>query len=113
MVRSILLSGKLRSMIEQGATVADSEVQQAFKDQNVKVKLDYAVLTLEDVQSQVKVTEPEVKSYFESHKSVYQSGNSEKRKVTYAVLPAEKISGAQITDGDVKSYYDQHQDQFR
>jgi peptidyl-prolyl cis-trans isomerase D len=113
MVRSVLLSGKLRSMIEQGATVTESEVQQAFKEQNVKVKLDYAVLTLEDVQSQVKVTEPEVKAYFDAHKSVYQAGNPEKRKITYAVLPAEKIPGAQINDEDVKQYYQDHQDQFR
>src|SRR3954454_2710377 len=112
MVRSVLLSGKLRSMIEQGATVADSEVQQAFKEQNVKVKLDYAVLTLDDVQSQVKVTEPEVKAYFESHKSVYQAGNSEKRKITYAVLPADKITGARISDADVQQYYRDHHDDF-
>jgi peptidyl-prolyl cis-trans isomerase D len=113
MVRSVLLSGKLRSMIEQGATVTDAEVKQAFEQQNVKVKLDYAVLTLDDVQSQVKVTEPEVKAYFESHKSVYQAGNSEKRKVTYAVLPADKIPGAQISDADIQQYYRDHQDQFR
>src|SRR3954467_5854212 len=113
MVRSVLLSGKLRSMIEQGATVTDAEVKQAFEEQNVKVKLDYAVLTLDDVQSQVKVTEPEVKAYFDSHKSVYQAGNSEKRKITYAVLPADKIPGAQISDADIQQYYRDHQDQFR
>jgi peptidyl-prolyl cis-trans isomerase D len=112
MVRSVLLSGKLRSMVEQGATVTDSEVQQAFKEQNVKVKLDYAVLTLEDVQSQVKVTEPEVKAYFEAHKGVYQAGNSEKRKVTYAVLPADKIPGAQVTEADIERYYHDHHDDF-
>src|SRR5438270_2735179 len=83
MIRSVLLTGKLRSMIEQGATVSDDEVRKAFAEQNVKVKLEYAVLALEDVQSQVKVTEPEVKAYFEAHKSVYQAGNSEKRKITY------------------------------
>ena len=64
MIRSVLLTGKLRSMIEQGATVGDDEVRKAFAEQNVKVKLEYAVLALEDVQSQVKVTEPEVKAYF-------------------------------------------------
>src|SRR3954465_1777409 len=112
MVRSVLLSGKLRSMIEQGATVTDAEVKQAFEEQNVKVKLDYAVLTLDDVQSQVKVTEPEVKAYFDSHKSVYQAGNSEKRKITYAVLPADKIAGAQIKEGDIEDYYHSHRDDF-
>jgi len=113
LVRESLLSDKVRNLIEQGATVSDQEVLKAFKEQNAKVKLDYAVLTLEEVLSQVKVTEPEVKNYFETHKSVYQAGNSEKRKVTYAVLPAEKIPGAEISDADVQRYYNDNQDKYR
>jgi len=113
LVRDSLLGDKVRSLIEQGATVSDQDVQKAFKQQNSKVKLEYAVLTLDDVQSQVKVTEPEVKSYFEAHKSVYQAGNSEKRKVTYAVLPAEKIAGAEISDADVQRYYNDNQEKYR
>ena len=70
------------------------------------------MLTLEDVQSQVKVTEAEVKNYFDTHKNVYQAGNSEKRKITYAVLPTAKIDGAQITDADVQNYYTGHHDEF-
>ena len=113
LVRESLLNDKVRDLITQGATVSDPEVLKAFKEQNAKVKLDYAVLTLDDVQPQVKVTEPEVKNYFETHKSVYQAGNPEKRKVTYAVLPAEKIPGAEITDGDVQRYYSDNQEKYR
>ena len=113
LVRESLLNDKMRELITQGATLSDPEVLKAFNQQNAKVKLDYAVLTLDDVQPQVKVTEPEVKNYFETHKGVYQAGNSEKRKITYAVLPAEKIPGAQINDADVQRYYSDHQDQFR
>jgi peptidyl-prolyl cis-trans isomerase D len=113
LVRESLLSDKIRNLIEQGATVSDADVLKAFKEQNAKVKLDYAVLTLEDVQSQVKVTEPEVKNYFETHKSVYQAGNSEKRKVTYAVLPADKIPGAEISDADVQRQYDEHRNDYQ
>jgi len=113
LVRESLLSDKVRNLIEQGATVSNQDVLKAFKEQNAKVKLDYAVLTLEEVLSQVKVTEPEVKNYFETHKSVYQAGNSEKRKVTYAVLPAEKIPGAEISDADVQRYYNDNQDKYR
>jgi peptidyl-prolyl cis-trans isomerase D len=113
LVRESLLTDKVRNLIEQGATVSDQDVQKAFKQQNAKVKLDYAVLTLDDVQSQVKVTEPEVKNYFETHKNVYQAGNSEKRKVTYAVLPADTIPGAEISDADVQRYYSDNQDKYR
>jgi len=112
LVRDSLLMEKLRELISQGATVSDTDVLKAFDEQNSKVKLDYAVLTLEDVQPQVKVTEAEVKNYFETHKNVYQAGNSEKRKITYAVLPAAKIEGAQITDADVQNYYTGHHDEF-
>jgi peptidyl-prolyl cis-trans isomerase D len=113
LVRESLLSDKVRNLVEQGATVSDADVLKAFKEQNAKVKLDYAVLTLEDVQSQVKVTEPEVKNYFETHKTVYQAGNSEKRKVTYAVLPADKIPGAEISDADVQGFYQEHRQDYQ
>src|SRR4051812_10118153 len=112
LVRDSLLMDKLRELISQGATVSDTDVVKAFNEQNSKVKLDYAVLTLEDVQPQVKVTDAEVKNYFDTHKNVYQAGNSEKRKITYAVLPAAKIEGAQITDADVQNYYTGHHDEF-
>src|SRR5436190_23739356 len=113
LVRESLLSDKVRNLIEQGATVSDADVLKAFKEQNAKVKLEYAVLTLDDVQSQVKVTEPEIKNYFETHKSVYQAGNSEKRKVTYAVLPADKVPGAEISDADVQRYYEGHRQDYQ
>ena len=113
LVRESLLNDKVRELITQGATISDPDVLKAFNEQNAKVKLDYAVLTLDDVQSQVKVTEPEVKNYFETHKGVYQAGNPEKRKITYAVLPAEKIPGAQIKDEDVQRYYNDHQGDFQ
>lgn len=113
LVRESLLNDKVRNLIAQGASISDADVVKAFKEQNGKVKLDYAVLTLDDVQSQVKVTEPEVKNYFETHKSVYQAGNPEKRKVTYAVLPAGKIPGAEVTDADVQRFYNDNQDKYR
>ena len=113
LVRESLLNDKVRNLIAQGASISDTDVLKAFKEQNGKVKLDYAVLTLDDVQSQVKVTEPEVKNYFETHKGIYQAGNPEKRKVTYAVLPAAKIPGAEVADADVQRYYNDNQDKYR
>ncbi|HVG90952.1 MAG TPA: SurA N-terminal domain-containing protein, partial [Alphaproteobacteria bacterium] len=48
-VRLDLMQRKLINMIGANATVPDSEVEQAYKDENTKVKFQYAVLKLDDI----------------------------------------------------------------
>ena len=107
-----LLVEKLTAKNTQSAAVTDAEVQQAYKEQNVKVKLQYAVLTEDSVAPFVKVTEPELKAFFDAHKGVYSAANSEARKIDYVVVDADKISGAKVTDADVQSFYNQHREDF-
>ena len=48
-VRLGMLQQKLLSVISANATVTDAAVEQAYKDQNTKVKFQYAILKLEDI----------------------------------------------------------------
>ena len=40
---------KLRSVIEGGVTVSNAELMEAYRRQNLKVKFDYAVLSVDDL----------------------------------------------------------------
>ena len=64
-VRLELLQRKLLSVIGANATVTDAEVEQAYKDQNTKVKFQYAILKLDDIAKTIKPTDTELKAYFE------------------------------------------------
>lgn len=113
-VKMGLLSRKLSTLVSADATVSDSEVEQAYKDQNTKVKLQYAVLQMDDVLKSIKPTDTELKAYFEANKTRYQNAIPEKRQIKYFVLNdkdlADKIS---VTDSDIQRYHSAHQDSYR
>jgi peptidyl-prolyl cis-trans isomerase D len=109
-----LLRRKLFTVVTADATVPESELEQAYKDQNTKVKVQYAVIQLDDIAKSIKPTDTELKAYFEANKVRYQNAIPEKRQIKYFVVNdkdlADKIS---VSDSDVQHYYSSHQDQYR
>ena len=65
-VRLDLLQRKLVNVIGASATATDSEVEQAYKEQNTKVKFQYAILKLDDVSKTIKPTDTELKAFYDS-----------------------------------------------
>ena len=113
-VKSDLLMNKLRAAVEGPVNVSKQDIEKAYKTENTKVKFDYAVLSMDDVMKQIKPTDAELKSYFESHKQQYTNSIPEKRQVKYAVVDTAKVaSQVQVTPADLQSYYRDHQDQYR
>jgi peptidyl-prolyl cis-trans isomerase D len=112
LLKSDLLIRKLRTVIQSGVIVPEPELRDYFQKQNAKVKFDYAVLTTDEVTKQIKVTEPELKAYYEAHKQEYLNSVPEKRKARYVVVDTAKVSVPAPTEDDLKRYYAQHKDRF-
>ena len=114
--RSRLLVGKMVSLVTNGVAVADTEIQQEFQKQNTKVKLQYAVLSTTELEKQVKLTDAELRAFFEKNKARYTNAIPEKRRASYVVIDNNQIQQqvkAQITPQDIQSYYNQHKEQYR
>lgn len=109
-----LAQQKLLSAISAPATVSDKEVEEQVKKQDTKVKFDYAVLTLDDVKKQVKVTDVELKAFYDQNKQQYLNSIPEKRKARYILVDTSQVAGSiPVTQADLQAYYNQHQDEFR
>lgn len=109
-----LLRRKLFSVITADTTVPESELEQAYKDQNTKVKVQYAVLQLDDVLKTIKPTDTELKAYFDANKMRYQNAIPEKRQIKYFVVSDNELaSKISVSDSDIQHYYSSHQDQYR
>jgi peptidyl-prolyl cis-trans isomerase D len=108
-----LLIGKLIAMVQGPITVPESEVKADYIKQNRKVKFNYAVLTTPDIMKQVKVTDTELKAYYDKHKQQYVNSIPEKRKARYIAINASSIPGVSVTDDDLRGYYNQHLDQYK
>src|ERR1051326_6361714 len=72
-VKSQLLIDKLQGTVVSGVSVSDDGVKQQFRKQNAKVKVQYAVLTLNDVKSKINPTDSELKAFYEQGKARYQN----------------------------------------
>jgi peptidyl-prolyl cis-trans isomerase D len=113
-VRLQLLAGKLFAAVSAGVTVLPSEVEQAYKDQNTKIKFDYAIISMDDVQKQIKPTDAELKAWYDNNKARYQNSIPEKRQVRYFIISQQQLeSRVTVTPSDLQDYYRKNQDQFR
>jgi peptidyl-prolyl cis-trans isomerase D len=113
-VRDTLLQRKLFSTITAGAAVTPDEVEKNYRDQNLKVKFQYAFLKLDDVKKEIKPTETELSAYYKANQQVYQNTIPEKRQVRYIVLQDKDAeSKVSVEPAELQSYYTSHQDAYR
>jgi peptidyl-prolyl cis-trans isomerase D len=113
LVKDQLLISKLIAMVQGPITVPESEVKADYLKENRKVKFAYAVLTRADISKQVKVTDTELKAFYDKHKQEYVNSIPEKRKARYVVINGANIPGVNVTDDEVKQYYNQHAEQYK
>ncbi|HLJ25631.1 MAG TPA: peptidyl-prolyl cis-trans isomerase [Candidatus Angelobacter sp.] len=113
-LRDQLLATKLLTAVTAGVTVSPSEIEKAYREQNTKVKFDYAIISMDDVQKQINPTEAELKTYYDANKTRYQNGIPEKRQVRYFLISQKQVEDkAAVTPADVEQYYRSHLDSYR
>ncbi len=84
-LKQTLLSQKLQSVIIGTVRATESEVMQKFKDENIKASFDFVFLDPSVIpDEQVQISEEDLKSYYESHKSDYRRDKS--AKLRYVVF---------------------------
>ncbi|MGH9570341.1 MAG: peptidylprolyl isomerase, partial [Candidatus Angelobacter sp.] len=113
-MRDSLLSRKLFNTISASVSVSQSEVEQAYKEKNTKVKFQYALLNEDDIKKQVKPTEAEIKAYYEANKTRYQNSIPEKRVIRYFTIDEKDAENkVAVNASDLERYYSANQEQYR
>lgn len=111
LVRTSLVEEKFRKLLTDGVSVTPEEIQQEFRYENEKVKLDYVFVKPEDLQAKINPDESEIKSYYEQNKSKFQI--PEKRVVRFALLDLNQIKqNTTVTDDELKAIYQQNIQQY-
>lgn len=113
-VRLDLLQRKLVNVIGASATATDAEVEQAYKDQNTKVKFQYAILKMDEVSKTIKPTDTELKAFYDANKPRYTNSTPEKRQIKYFVL-SEKTFADKVTvdPAEIQRAYSANQNAYR
>lgn len=102
----------LQSLALEGAIVTSAEVEAAYRQQNDKIKFEYVALIPEKIAADLKPTEAELKTYFESNKNFFPQ--VETRDAQLIVADQAKVGESiPITDAQIQNYYNSHLDQYR
>ncbi|HXT26192.1 MAG TPA: peptidylprolyl isomerase [Candidatus Eisenbacteria bacterium] len=112
LVRQGLLEEKFRRLVTDGVSVGPNELQEQFRYQNEKIKLNYTLIKPEDLESKITLDDAAIKAYYEKNKSRYTV--AEKRVVEYGLLDLAKLrQSVQISDDDLKIRYQQDIQQYQ
>src|SRR5262245_64356921 len=104
LVRQGLLEEKFRRLVTDGVSVGPNELQEQFRYQNEKIKIDYALIKPEDLESKITLDDAAIKAYYEQNRSRY--AVPEKRVVEYGLLDQEKIrQSVQVSEDELKTKY--------
>jgi peptidyl-prolyl cis-trans isomerase D len=106
---------RLREYVTAGVRVSDNAVREAYRLEGTKVKIDYAVVTPDDVKKNVTTTDSELQKFFNDNKARYANAVPEMRKIIYVAVTPDTVPGGkpQVTDADVQKYYNEHAAQYK
>jgi peptidyl-prolyl cis-trans isomerase D len=112
LIRQGLLEDKFRKLVTDGISVGPAELQDEFRYKNEKVKLDYALIKPEDLESKISPEEGEIRAAYEKGKSKYQV--PERRVARYALVDVNQIrQNVPISDEMLKVQYQANIQQYQ
>ena len=113
-LRVEMLRNKLISSVTAGVTVTNADVEKAYKDQNTKVKFDYAVLNLDELEKQIKPTDAELTAYYDTNKARYENSIPEKRQVKYFLITEQQAQNkVRVSPEEIEKYYRDNDAEYR
>jgi peptidyl-prolyl cis-trans isomerase D len=111
LIKSSLVEEKFRKLITDGISVSPAEIQEEFREQNEKIKLDYVLIKPEDLAAKITPDDAQIKAYFDQNKLKYQI--PEKRVVRYALIDLNQIrQNTPVSEDELKALYQQNIQQY-
>src|SRR5271170_1907424 len=106
-LRDEMLTEKFRELVTDGITVSPQEIEQQFRWQNEKVKVDYVLVKPADLAATIHPSDPELSAWFAKNSSRYQV--PEKRSARYALLDLSQLRASNlVSDDTLRAYYNAH-----
>ncbi|HZS07545.1 MAG TPA: peptidyl-prolyl cis-trans isomerase [Blastocatellia bacterium] len=106
-IRRSIISGKIRDYLGVAAQVSDKEIEEEFKKDNTTVDLVYAQIDNSKVKDKLKLTDDELKKYYDEHQAEFKVADAV-RKVEYVFVPTDLATKtAPLKEEDLKKEYEE------
>jgi len=101
---------RLQALITGGVTVSDQEVRDTYRKANIKIKFDYAEISVEDISKSINPSGSELEAFFKTNAARYAQAVPEERKITYFAFTESQIPGGVQPPSQqaVQQYYNDH-----
>ena len=110
-IREEIILQKTRGILGQGLLVAPLDVRRTFSSVSDRFKIQYVTIGQSLVSNEVKVTEADVKAFFEKDPTAFTIPEKARVKfVRFSVVP--QIPKAKVTPEEVEQYYNDNLDEF-
>jgi peptidyl-prolyl cis-trans isomerase D len=107
--REQLMLQRLYEVVLDAVRITDAQLQERYRFAQEKINLDFVRLPLSDFTASVKLTEEEIKSYYERNQAMLRE--PPKVQVEYLAYPFDKFTSAvKITDQKIEDYYKANRD---
>jgi peptidyl-prolyl cis-trans isomerase D len=108
--REFILMDKVRSLVSGSVKVSDAEVEDSYQWKNSQIKIDYVFFD-PSLIGDIRLSEDEVKAYFDVHKNTYKT--EPRRKAVYLqFIPELYHSRVTLTDSEIKEYFEANPGEF-
>lgn len=111
-IRRQLLIDRLIQAVKDSVVVTDEEVKDYWIAKNEKVKVEYLLIRPEKYKNEVKLSEEEIKKYYQDYKENFTV--PEKVKVNYILInPEDFRKKVKVTEDALKQYYEEHLSDYK
>ena len=101
-LRASIAQQHLRSFITAAVSVDSKEVEEDYRRNNTSYTVRWVDVSPETLRDKVQISEPDLRAYFDSHKSEFKI-ESEQRRARYILIDQKTASDAiQISDDELK-----------
>jgi peptidyl-prolyl cis-trans isomerase D len=101
-LRASIAQQHLRSFITAAVSVDPKEVEEDYRRNNTSYAVRWVDVTPDSLRDKVQVNEPDLRAYFDAHKSDFKI-NTEQRRASYIFVDQNKAGEAiQISDDELK-----------
>ncbi len=103
---------KLFDFISLASYVPEEQVKDVFNFMFQRAKIKYLDFPFKRFEKDVKISEKEIKEYYEEHKNRFIE--EAKIKIKYILITPEELAKVQnVTEKEMRDYYDTHKDDFK
>lgn len=106
-----ILNNRYRKLLTESIYISEDELIEEYNKRFLNLTADYIYYPYSNLESQVQISENELKSYYEKIKEQFYQ--PEKRKISYLLVDYIKIRGnLKVSEEEIKSYYDNNLNEF-